>query len=278
MILKHNTHMKTLGPQTAQLLTSLHEDNKPVFRLEDVQRILAMKGDTARNFVRKLVDRAVASRLKPGLYILIPFELGRERAYMGNPLIVARELNNGAPYYLSHGTAMEIHGMVTQPRLVFHVTTLNNRRPITIMGAEFRFITSRQAFFFGLMDHWVTKQERVRISDPERTIIDGLRMPEYCGGLTELAKGIWMKTKELNGGKLVDYALRMDIGAVIRRLGYLMELFQIGSPKMRDPLRERLTETVVRLDPLLPAGGKFLRRWRLQLNVTPEELLAAVRT
>ena len=70
----------------------------------------------------------------------------------------------------------------------------------------------------------------------------------------------------------------MDIGAVIRRLGYLMELFQIGSPKMRDPLRERLTETVVRLEPLFPAGGTFLHRWRLQLNVTPDELLAAVRT
>lgn len=269
---------KTLGPQSARLVTALYEENRPVFRLGDVQRILAMKGDTARNFVRKLVDRAVASRLKPGLYILVPFELGRERAYMGNPLIVARELNNGASYYLSHGTAMEIHGMVTQPRLVFHVTILTNRRPITIMGAEFRFIASRQELFFGLMDHWVTKQKRVRISDPEWTIIDGLRMPEYCGGLTELAKGIWMKKEELDVGRFVNYALRMNIGAVIRRLGYLMELLQIGSPEMRGPLRERLTETVVRLDPLLPAVGKFLHRWRLQLNVTPEELLAVART
>jgi predicted transcriptional regulator of viral defense system len=278
MKLKHNTQMKIRSPQTAQFVSSLHEDNKPVFHLADVQRILAMKRDNARNFVRKLVDRAVAIRLKPGLYILIPSELGRERAYMGNPLIVAREINNGAEYYLSHGTAMEIHGMVAQPRLVFHVTILTNRRPINIMGAEFRFHASHKELFFGLMDHWVTKQERVRISDPERTIIDGLRMPEYCGGVTELAKGIWMKKEELDSGRLVDYALRTDIGAVIRRLGYLMELFQIGSPKKRDPLRERLTDTVVRLEPLLPAGGKFLHRWRLQLNVTPDEMLAVART
>ena len=47
---------------------------------------------------------------------------------------------------------------------------------------------------------------------------------------------------------------------------------------MRDPLRERLTETVVRLESLLPAGGKFLHRWWLQLDVTPEELLAVVKT
>ena len=33
-----------------------------------------------------------------------------------------------------------------------------------------------------------------------------------------------------------------------------------------------LTATYQRLDPLLPAEGTFLSRWRLQLNVTPEEL------
>jgi len=70
---------KTLGPQSARLVTALYEENRPVSRIGDVQRILTMKEDTARNFVRKLVDRAVASRLKPGLHILVPFELGQKR-------------------------------------------------------------------------------------------------------------------------------------------------------------------------------------------------------
>jgi predicted transcriptional regulator of viral defense system len=43
-------------------------------------------------------------------------------------------------------------------------------------------------------------------------------------------------------------------------------------------LRNGLTATYVRLDPALPAEGKRLRRWRLQLNVDPEELRAVVRT
>ena len=278
MNLKHNTQMKTLGPQAAQLVTSLHEENKPVFRLEDVHRILGLEESSTRSLVRKLVNRGVATRLKPGLFILVPFELGKEMEYMGNPLIVARELAGGKDYYISHGTAMEIHGMVTQPQLVVHVTTLEKHRPIRIMGAEFRFITSGNDYFFGLADHWITKQEKIRISDPERTVLDGLRMPEYCGGVTELAKGIWIKKQELNDGKLVDYALRMDVGAVIRRLGYIMELYEIGSLKSRNRLRDRLTNTYVKLDPLLPAEGKYLRKWRLRLNVSPDELLSTVRT
>jgi predicted transcriptional regulator of viral defense system len=278
MILKHNGPFKTLGPQAAQLVTSLHENNKTVFRLEDVRRILGLEEPSTRSLVRKLVNRGVATRLKPGLFILVPFEMGKERVYMGNPLVVARELAGGRDYYLSHGTAMEIHGMVTQPQLIVHVTTPAKRRPIPIMGTEFRFITSDKDGFFGLMDHWVTKQEKVRISDPERTVLDGLRMPEYCGGLTELAKGIWIKKKDLNNGKLVDYALRMDVGAVIRRLGYLMELYDIGTHENHDRLRHRLTNTYANLDPLLPAEGKYLRKWRLCLNVSPDELLSTVRT
>ena len=44
--------------------------------------------------------------------------------------------------------------------------------------------------------------------------------------------------------------------------------------------RERLTKPWygVPLEPLLPAGGKFLHRWRLQLNILPVELLAVVRS
>ncbi len=277
-MLKHDGPLKTLGPQAAQLITSLHEDNKAVFRLEDVQRILGLEEPTTRSLVRKLVNRGVAARLKPGLFILVPFELGREREYMGNPLIVARELTGGKDYFLSHGTAMEIHGMVTQPQLVVHVTTSAQRRPVRIMGTDFRFIASDKDGFFGLTDHWVTKQEKVKISDPERTVLDGLRMPEYCGGLTELAKGIWIKKEDLSAGKLVDYSLRMDVGAVIRRLGYLMELYDIGTAENLDRLRHRLTDTYANLDPLLPAEGKYLRKWRLRLNVSPDELFSTVRT
>jgi len=157
-MMKHNGPLKTLGPQAAQLVTSLHEDNKLVFRLEDVQRILSLEEPTTRSLVRTLVNRGVAARLKPGLFTLVPFELGREREYLGNPFIVARELAGGKDYFLSHGTAMSIHGMVTQPQLVVHVTTLAPRRPVRIMGTEFRFIASAKDGFFGLADHWVTAE------------------------------------------------------------------------------------------------------------------------
>ena len=231
MNLENNTNMKTLGPQAARLVTTLYEEYKLIFRIEDVRRILDLKEVSARSFTRNLVNRGVVTRLKPGLYILVPFELGREKEYMGNPLIIAHELTEGKDYYLSHGTAMEIHGMVTQPQLVVHVTTLEKRRPINILGTDFQFITCKKEHFFSMNDHWVSKQKKVSVSNMEKTIIDGLRQPEYCGGITETAKGIWMRRQDLNADRLIEYGLRLDIGAVIRRLGYILEMYGIGSPE-----------------------------------------------
>lgn len=277
-MLTNHTSLKTLGPQAAKLVTTLHERSRVVFRLEDVRDITGLSETSARSFARKLVDRGVAARLKPGLYVLVPFELGRERQYPGNPLVVAREIVHGEEYYLSHATAMEIHGMTTQPRLVVMVSTPKPRRPVTTLGVEFRFVRCRRKHLFGLTDHWVTKQEKVRVSDLERTIIDGLKQPEHCGGLTEVAKGLWMRREDVNADRLVQYAKRIGVGAVVRRLGFLLETYELASAPELDRLRNALTSTYVRLDPILPAEGKRLRRWRLQLNVDPDELRAVVRT
>ncbi|MBM3306126.1 MAG: transcriptional regulator [Candidatus Aminicenantes bacterium] len=274
----NNTSFKTLGPQAARLVTTLHELSRTVFRLEDVRDITGLSEPSARSFVRKLVDRGVAARLKSGLYVLVPFELGRERQYSGNPLIIAREIMHGEDYYLSHATAMEIHGMTTQPQLVIMVSTPKPRRPVTALGVGFRFVLCPLKHFFGLTEHWATKQEKVRVSDLERTTIDGLKQPEYCGGLTEVAKGLWMRRQDVNIDRLVQYAKRIGVGAVVRRLGFLLETYQMAAPTDLDRLRTGLTATYVRLDPVLPAEGKRLRRWRLQLNIAPEELRAVVRT
>ena len=273
-----NNKLKTLGTQAAHLVTTLYEQNKPIFRLKEVQEILRLDEVSSRNFVRKLVNRGVVTRLKPGLFILVPFELGKEVEYIGNPFVVAREIMDGKDYFLSHATAMEIHGGVTQPQLVVYVTTLKSHRSITSLGIEFRFIHSQKKYFFGLSDHWVTKQDKVKVSDLERTIIDGLKQPEYCGGLTEVAKGLWMRHQDVNTNRLISYAIKIGVGAVIRRLGFLLELYKIGTSEDWEILSSHLTETYVRLDPLLPSEGKFLRKWRLQLNVSPEELLSVVRT
>jgi predicted transcriptional regulator of viral defense system len=274
---KNKRAAKTLGPRAAQLVVMLHERGRHVFTLADVADITGLEKASVRSFVRKLADRGIATRLRSGLYILVPFELGLAREYLGNPYVVARELVGGKTYYLSHASAMDLHGMVTQPQLVVYVTSPAPMRGRTVLGTEFRFVRCKRADVFGTAEHWVDKQEKVVASDIERTVIDGLKQPEHCGGLTDVAKGLSMRRTDVSAKKLVDYALRLGVGAVIRRLGYLMEVYGIGTSEELARLRQDLTSTYNLLDPVLPPEGKFLARWRLRLNVSLEEIHAVGR-
>jgi len=273
-----NQYPKTVGPRTAFVVAELYERQKNIFSHADVEKISGLRSDSARGLVRRLVNRGLATRLKPGLFILVPSELGHERDYLGNPYVVARELAGGAAYYISHVSAMDIHQMVTQPQFVVFTTTIRAIRPHFVMGTEFRFVCCKHKHFFGTTDHWITKTQKVWISDLERTVVDGLRQSEYCGGFSEVAKGFWMRREDIDVKKLVEYALRLDIGAVYRRLGYMIELFDLDAFREIETLQQKLTPSYAILDPMLPKEGKFLARWRLRLNVSPEEIKAVVRT
>jgi predicted transcriptional regulator of viral defense system len=256
----------------------LHERGRTLFTHADVEAITGLQAKSARNLMAGLVNRGLATRLKPGLFILVPFELGREREYLGNPYVVARELADTPDYYVSHASAMDLHQMVTQPQLAVFVTSPKAIRPRTVLGTEFRFVRCKPEDMFGVVEHWATKTERVRVSDVERTVIDGLKQPEHCGGFTEVAKGYWMRRDAIAPGKLVDYALRLGVGAVVRRLGFLLETFEVPAVEEIERLRTGLTAAYALLDPLMPAEGPYQARWRLRVNVEPDELRALVRT
>lgn len=265
---------KTLGRRAAGLIAELNEQRKPIFSVHDVVQITALAPDSARRLIGKLAARGVVTRLKPGLFNLVPFERGHDTEHVSNPYLIARALANDRPYFISHGSARELHRMVTQPQLSIFVSSTVRVPPQNIRGYGFRFIKIQEDRLFGIADFWITPDEAVKISDPERTIMDGLELPQYAGGVGDVAKGMWMKRDTLNIPRLIDYALELNVGAVIRRLGYLLELYGMADRQRLEALRIRLTPTFQRLDPLLPNEGAMLSRWRIRLNVDPDELKA----
>lgn len=280
MRIKHNKNSKTLSPLSARLVTTLHSRQHPVFRFREAAEILGGGRPRASKVLSRLVHNGVVARLKSGTFRLVPFELGFEREYLGNPYSVARELvlngykDGKEEYYLAYGSAFDLHQITTQPQLIVYVNSPKMLRPRTIQGTEFRFVRCKKKDLFGITEIWLDKNEKVRVSDLERTLLDGLKHPIYCGGFSEVAKGFSIKREVADPQKLIDYALLLDVGAVNRRLGYLMELYQIGSPIHWKFLQTTLTSTYQLLDPELPAEGRHIAKWRLRLNIPQEELLA----
>jgi predicted transcriptional regulator of viral defense system len=122
----------------------------------------------------------------------------------------------------------------------------------------------RPAKFFGITRDWVDERP-FWITDKEKTIIDGLDLPKYVGGVGEIAKALAGAWGELDEAKLREYAAKIGNSAVAKRLGYLMEILALGNP---DALRKAvpLAPGYSSLDPTLPKKGKHNRRWGLLIN------------
>jgi len=101
---------------------------------------------------------------------------------------------------------MRLHGMTTHPLMRVYVTSSRRRRSKTIHNISYHFIYSKPEHLWGEKSLWVTKQEKVIVSDIERTLLDGFDRPEYCGGLKDVIRALWSKHNEINWQRLLEYA------------------------------------------------------------------------
>ncbi len=269
---------KTLGSTSARLLTTLAEENRTIFSVADAQEVLGSSYDATLKTLRRLTRAGWLVRLTAGRYAIVPLSSGEEATPQVNRYVVARELLGETPYYISHESAMDVHNMLTRPVTTVIVTTPRRLKGREILGVPYRFVYAPPSALWGSEPVWVTPYEQVTVSDLERTILDGLARPDLCAGVSQVAMGLWLRQDDFDWDKMARYAHRLGRRAVAKRLGYLLELFDLGTPSLIDSLQEMVTASYARLDPLLPNGGPYLARWRLRLNLEPETLQAIVRT
>ncbi|MBN1978378.1 MAG: type IV toxin-antitoxin system AbiEi family antitoxin domain-containing protein [Anaerolineae bacterium] len=269
---------KTLGPTSAELLLRLSAEGKSIFSITDAQAITEKSHRATSNLLSQMARRGWLVRLAPGKYLIVPLEAGLESIPMADRYVIAREVLGPLPYYISHYSAMELHQMTTQPVNTVYVTVPRQRASRAIADVEYRFVYANPRSFWGWEPIWATDQEQVQVSDLEKTLLDCAARPHLCGGLGELAKGLWLRKDSLDESRLVTYIQRLDHKAAAKRIGFLLETYSLGRPETIAALQSLVNPSYELLDPTLPDEGPYRARWRLRVNLDPEELKATVWT
>ena len=134
-----------------------------------------------------------------------------------------------------------------------------------MLGVTYKVISLRPEKFFGIVKDWIDEMPFM-VTDREKTIIDGLDLSQYIGGVVEIAKALSTVWTQLNESKLRKYAVKIGNSAVAKRLGFLMETLGLGNV---EALRKAVTLApgFSPLDPTLPRRGKYNRRWGLLINM-----------
>ena len=92
------------------------------------------------------------------------------------------------------------------PFTVF-VATILRISNINIHGVDYKFVTINKTKLFGTKSQMIVRQKIV-ISEKEKTIVDALDHPEYCGGIEEVAKCLWnaKDDADISFEKILKYA------------------------------------------------------------------------
>jgi predicted transcriptional regulator of viral defense system len=182
------------------------------------------------------------------------------------------------PAAISHWSALHYHGLTEQvPRQVFVLTTTETSIPrirgekakdvqkgYIAAGITYQFVRVKAERFFGMEKVWIG-EARVTITDPERTLLDGLTMPGYCGDFAEVLHAFEVKGDALDLDRIIQYAFRLD-AAVAKRLGWLLEQ-QGVEPLKLEPLSALPIKGYRMLDASGPRKGPYNHRWMVQENL-----------
>lgn len=270
--------------QGMTLLNQLVEEVGPLFTTERARTIgaeLNLSPQRVRSLLSQLTAAGWIERIKRGAYAVRTPLFGAEI----HPYAVASMLVS--PLAISYWSALAHHGFTTQiPPMVQASTPASvvtpemregtayrprGRAAWRTLGLEFEFIHVQSKHFFGFLEIWVSRWHRVRITDPERTILDLFAMPQIFGSLQIGLETLETHWPELDVNTLARYALRYDVGALIKRLGWALETQGVPEETVA-PLRAYPLQAYSQLDPTCPAGGETITAWQLYNNLKLERV------
>ncbi len=211
--------------------------------------------------------------LRRGLYALSPTVPGVAAAH---EFEIAMALVD--PAAISHWSALHHHGLTEQvPRDVFILTTKGtwiprskeseqrqSSRGYEVGDTTYRFAQVMRDRFFGTEKAWVG-DARVSLTDLERTLLDGLSMPQHCGDFAEVLHAFELGLKRLNTERITEYAIRLGV-TTAKRLGWALESQGVPLAQLGE-LAALPIKGYRKLDPTGPRRGPCNRRWMVQENL-----------
>jgi len=259
-----------LPASLARTLSVLAAEGKSVFTSREFAGTTGCSPGRATKLLYQLRQLGWVLGLAKGKYLIVPLEAGPESSWSEDALVVARHL--ATPAAVAYWSACHYWNWTEQvPRTVFVQTTQKKMHSTkTVLGVRYRFVRIGRGKFFGALDRTVG-DAHITITDRQKTLVDALDRPDLCGGTAQVAQMLPVAGESIDWDKLDACLVRMDCGAIYKRLGFLAEhlgarLTIPGRSGWIEKWRSHLTGGRALLEPRSPDKGPVNRRWRVRLN------------
>lgn len=249
-------------PASRARLAAVLRAAKEVVSVDVTSRTLGIERRAAAKLLSRWREQGWLRRIGHGLYVSVPLDLAGSEQIIADPWVLVPTLFSQC--YIGGWTAAhhwELTEQLFNETFVFTTRRLIKKR-VTAQGATFLLHNIKAKRLFGLKTLW-RGAAKVAISDPARTLVDMIAVPEVGGGIDHVADCLstYLRDKTADRDLLIRYAEQFDNGAIFKRLGFLADT-RLRDKKLAAECRSRLTQGYARLDPAL-SSGKLITAWRL---------------
>jgi predicted transcriptional regulator of viral defense system len=248
-----------------QFLTKLTRAGTRIFSKADARKIaLSMKlQERSLNYVLKeLIKQKLIRPLYRGNYVIEDTILSGSPL---NPFEIAEHLaRDGIICCWSATSYHELTEQILSTVFVYSPQTRGRTRSknkYTIEGYKFVLIQTDSDNIWGI-ERKTMGDRKIRITDLERTLIDGLTHTQYCGGFREVLSAFEKALERIDITRLIAYSKKCTVVAQ-KRLGWILDNL---SMMPATPLKIARTNYYDVLDPTGPRRGKYNKKWMILEN------------
>ena len=250
------------------ILDEMHRAFSGPFSGPEVAARLHLPSDKTAFLMSYFVRKGWLSRIRRGLYILVPLGTVNPGEYKEHPWVVANRVFD--PCYIGGWSAAEhweYTDQIFNSIVVFTSRRFRNKKML-IQGTEYilRFVGNQ---YLGKAKNVWLENQKIQVSDPIQTVVDILDNPSLGGGIRLVAEILksYFESEHRNDDVMADYIDTKRNKSIYKRLGYLIDAMNIDADNLRNKCLERISAGYSLLDPAIVPKGAFVRKWNLRANV-----------
>jgi len=243
-------------------LKYLETEEIQVFSVEDTKNF-HFQGEITNELLENLTKKEFLTRIERGKYCRTNFQ---DENVIGTFLA-----KDSAVAYWS---ALNLHGLTEQFSNKIFIQTTQLKKEVEFAGTTYQFVKIQANKKKGIIFNGYGNY-KYPITDIEKTIVDCFDLPQYSGGFAELIRAFY--NAKLDTKKLIDYCNSVDNIAVIKRLGFLIELFEKKNlSSFVKFARSKVNRSYNLFDVFGENTGEINNDWHLRMNLSKENILGIV--
>lgn len=244
-----------------------------IFTFEEARQKLKINRNSLNGMLYDLRRSGYIMRIKKGLFAAIPVEMVGQ-SFTPNKYVVAAKMQKEA--YLSYHTALELHGVAQSAFNIVYISVPSQARPIHFQETTYSFVTNGDPL--GVTKVMVSGIP-VRVTDREKTILDGIDRLKYVGGIEEYLKSV-SSFPSINISRLLKYLQRLEKKVLVAKIGWLLSRMAKQwsiEGQLLEKLQARLSgRTFYLQDGNDNAEYHFNKEWKLMIPSRLESMLEEI--